>query len=337
MQPVVMAMIFSLVCAAVMPAAVRAAPPAPRGARPPPIDARQPDPVLIGYQISVEPLVRAHVCPARGRCEPGVVTESVTWRIRTVFEAPDRTLIEGRFEDPVRRTWAPDRTVTTNRWWLPTDVPMRTAILVDPVAAHRAFADWSRSDDPARLDPNFGRNHDDRPHSPPAGSRCEQALLDRGFAPTFVRECRGVDDRCALALLTRGHHPTLLSKCREVEPLCATMLLERGDHPSQLEHCRADLAPGCSAALIERGHHAALLSRCQRVDDSCAVALLGRGHHPSLLDRCTLDVSPGCAAALLGAGHHPSLLEHCRNVDDRCAIAVLQRGHHPAEIRNCRR
>ncbi len=325
--------LFFLVLAA--PAMTLAAPPGPRDDRPPPIDSRPIDPVLVGYRISVRPMVRAHVCPPRERCESGVVTESVVWQLRTVFETPDRTLVEGPFIDPIRSRVVPDRTVRTNRWWEPRDVPLETRVVADPVLAQRAFVEWSASDDPSRLDPRLGWESEQPP--PPRENMCEKALLDRGGPPSLLKLCEGVDQRCAVALLTRGHTAHSLPYCRDPEPECAILLLERGHNPVQLTECKRDLQPRCVASVLERGYHPSLLSRCRNVEDRCAVALLAKGHHPGLLDRCTPDLSPACAEALLAAGHHPMHLSQCRGVDDRCALAVLERGHHPSQLAGCRR
>ena len=322
-------------------ASALAAPPAPRDERPPPIDSRPVDPIMLGYRISVHPMVRTHVCRPRERCSSGVVTESVTWQIRTIFESPDRVLVEGPFFDPGRGRVIADRTVKTNRWWEPHDVPSETRIVADPVLAHRAFLDWSSSDDPMRLDPYLGRESErppPPPHPPHRGTAmCEKTLLDRGGHPSLLKHCEGVDDRCAVALLTRGHTAHSLSYCRDPEPTCAVLLLERGHNPVQLTECKRDLQPLCVAALLERGFHPSLLSRCRAVEDRCAVALLGKGHHPSHLERCAPDLSPACTEALLAANHHPMHLQNCRGVDDRCALAVLERGHHPSQLSSCKR
>ncbi|HRE92579.1 MAG TPA: hypothetical protein PK095_25905 [Myxococcota bacterium] len=214
------------------------------------------EPELVGYRVSVEPLLRYYRCGRGERCPGGdvVATDVVVWKLRTILRGPGGEEIEGRFNERGRESFIRDREVSANRWWRRSDVPAQTRILRDPEVALRAFLDWSRSDDPRTLDPELG----DRPHRPDPIHRpdpydpphdgpgrpyddgygaCERALLERGHRPDKLQHCRGVEEQCALSLIARGHNPSQLDNCRHVEPTCALALIERGHNPNQLEHC----------------------------------------------------------------------------------------------------
>lgn len=263
------------------------------------------EPELVGYRVSVEPLVRYYKCGRGERCPGGnlVATDLVVWKIRTILRGPGGEEIEGRFNESGRDSYVGDREVRANRWWRRSDVPARTRVLRDPVVALRAFLDWSRSDDPRTLDPYLadgpdrpGRPdpihppHDPGPYDPgpydDGYGACERALLERGHRPDKLQHCRGVDERCALALIARGHNPNQLDNCVNVEPDCALALIERGHNPNQLQHCRPDLSPGCFRELLQRGHNPNQLVHCARVDDRCAIDVLTRGHNPNQLSGC---------------------------------------------------
>lgn len=273
------------------------------------------EPELVGYRVSVEPLLRYYKCGRGERCPGGdlVATDVVVWKIRTVLRGPGGEEIEGRFNEVNRDAYVRDREVQANRWWRSSDVPAMTRILRDPEVALRAFLQWSRSDDPrvldTRLEDRPGRPdpigpggpgrpphrpdayNPGHPHDRPQGyddgyGACERALLDKGHRPNQLENCRGVDERCALALIERGHNPSQLQHCRSVETSCALALIERGHNPSQLQNCRPDLSPGCVRELLARGHNPSQLEHCARVDDRCAIDVLTRGHNPSQLSGC---------------------------------------------------
>ena len=252
------------------------------------------EPELIGYRVSVEPVLRYYKCGRGERCPGGdvVATDVVIWKLRTVLRAPSGEEIEGRFTERGRDTIVKDREVRADRWWRSGDLPASTRVLRDPDVALRAFFDWSRSDDPRTLDPRLG-DRPDRPEPvPPHPGRpdrygaCEQALLDRGHAPSHLDKCRGLDDQCAVAVLERGFSPSELQHCRNVELSCALDLLQRGFAPNQFAHCRADLSPGCAREVLRRGFSPNQLEHCARVDDRCALEVLSRGHHPNQLNGC---------------------------------------------------
>lgn len=272
------------------------------------------EPELVGYRVSVEPLVRYYKCGRGERCPGGdlVATDVVVWKIRAILRGPGGEEIEGRFNERNRDAYIRDVEVRANRWWRRSDVPATTRVLRDPEVALRAFLAWSRSDDPRTLDPYLADGPDrpdrpgrpdpvhpapDHPHRPDPYDRpehpyddgygaCERALLEKGHRPNQLEHCRGVDERCALALISRGHNPSQLDHCRNVEQSCALALIERGHNPSQLQHCRVDLSPGCVRELLARGHNPSQLEHCARVDDRCAIDVLTRGHNPNQLSGC---------------------------------------------------
>ncbi len=276
------------------------------------------EPELLGYRVSVEPILRYYKCGRGERCPGGdlVATDVVIWKIRTILRGPNGQEIEARFMERGRDSFVRDREVRVSRWWNRGDVPAQTRILRDYETAYRAFADWSRSDDPRTLDTRLddvqpGPDHRpppidddyDRPGRPdgpgrpdyrpdaPAGrpdtfGRCAQTIIDKGYGPTLVSNCQGADEYCAVKLLEKGYHPSQLSNCSNVEPTCALKLLDKGYHPNQLSSCQRDLSPGCADLLLDKGYHPTQLNHCARVDDRCAIAVLEKGHHPSQLSGC---------------------------------------------------
>lgn len=291
------------------------------------------EPELVGYRVSVEPVIRYYRCGRGERCPGGdmVATDAVIWKLRTVLRGPRGEEIEARFTERGRDNYIKDREVRADRWWQNGDVPAATRVLRDPVIALSAFVEWSRSNDPRRLD----RNLADGPVRPDLPDRPDRPdPIDPGYPvnpghpghpghpvqpgqPGYPGQGGhgGSHDRygrCERLVLDKGYLPALLDQCDGVVETCAVTLLDKGYHPNQLSTCRG-------------------------VEPVCASLLLEKGYHPNQLSSCRFDLSPGCVRELLQRGHHPNQLAQCERVDDRCAIDVLARGHHPNQLSGCRR
>jgi hypothetical protein len=121
--------------------------------------------------------------------------------------------------------------------------------------------------------------------APDGAPACRQRVLDRGWDPSNLSYCDGVNANCALTLLDRGWSPDGLPGCRGVQEDCAVELLNRGWDPTGLSNCVGADAT-CARELLDRGWDPSGLTYCQNVDPQCAVGVLQAGYDPSNLSSC---------------------------------------------------
>jgi hypothetical protein len=126
------------------------------------------------------------------------------------------------------------------------------------------------------------------PEPEPDGTEaCRARVLERGWSPSNLGYCDGVEETCALVLLERGWSPSGLPDCVGVDGSCARALLERGWAPSGLGGCSRGVELTCASELLERGWSPSELRHCRGVEPGCATQVLQQGYAPSNLSNCT--------------------------------------------------